>query len=328
MQHQFSGLDAIQVDIANCYGLDKEDWPTRMLWTEIHKDELDKFIPDAEESLLYEKAIHAYKQMRQGFSIGHNVFLDATASGLQIMAALSGCKKTAHHVNMIDTGKREDVYIEVAGLMNNELDPLQYVDRPKVKKPVMTHYYNKSKQDTLTDDQKQAFYHVLAHSFEGAEAVKDVTNDYWDSTAMAHSWTLPDGHIAKVLVTDIATARIEVDELDHTTFAYRFESNQPSTTKTSLVPNIIHSIDGYIVREMIRRAKKAGFELAHIFDCFTCHPNYAGQVMQMYREIMAEIADMDLLADILSEISGTQVILQKYSTDLSKDILASSYMLS
>ena len=51
-------------------------------------------------------------------------------------------------------------------------------------------------------------------------------------------------------------------------------------------------------------------------------------VARHYREIMAEIADSDLLADILSEITGETVSINKMSDDLSNDILNSEYMLS
>ena len=328
MRQQFTGTDMIKIDIANCFGMDKEGWAERMLWAEFHDEELEELCAEADEPLLYKKAVYALRDTQHGLPTGHNVFLDATASGLQVMAALSGCKKTARHVNMVNTGQREDVYVEVANGMNEILPTDLWVYRPDVKKPLMTHYYNKTKQDTLQEPQQVAFYSVLGDSFEGAEGVKDMVNQFWDPTALEHTWTLPDGHVSRVLVTEMATARIEVDELDHTKFSYRFESNCPSAIGTSLVPNIVHSVDAYIAREVVRRSFAAGFEVAHIFDAFCCHPNHMSKVMQFYREIMAEIADSNLLADILSEISGQAVTVEKLSTDLSADILKSEYMLS
>jgi len=324
----FNGLDMLKIDIANCFGLDKVSWIDRLLWTESKKDTLSHYIDDAENKMLYLKAIHAYQATLRGVPSGHNMFLDATASGLQIMAALSGCKKTARHVNMINTGKREDVYTEVATLMNKQVSVEHKVTRDLIKKPVMTHYYNKFNQDTLNDVQQEAFYTVLAHSFEGAEAVKDTINDYWNPNATEHVWTLPDGHVSRVKVTEMINARIEVDELDHTTFTYRFEVNRASDVSTSLVPNIIHSIDAWIARDMVRQAHKEGFELAHIHDAFCAHPNHMQRVREMYKGFMADLADMSLLESILSEISGKAVSLTKFSDDLSIDIIDSEYMLS
>lgn len=325
---EFTGLEMLKIDIANCFGKDKETWLDRLTWFHLHEAELGHIVEQAAEPMLYIKAVTAYNDTLAGQPSGHNMFLDATASGLQIMAALSGCKKTAKHVNLINTGKREDVYDEVMLGMNGELPLNEMVTRGIVKKPVMTHYYNKTKQDTLSELQQEAFYNVLSESFEGAEAVKDTINNFWDTMALEHTWTLPDGHVARVKVTEMVDARIEVDELEHTTFTYRFEANKPSQIGTSLVPNIIHSIDAYLVREMVRRSNESGFELAHIHDAFCAHPNNMQWVRIFYADILAEIADTPLLENILSEIAGKHIPLEKFSNDLAKDIRKSEYALS
>lgn len=325
---KFSGKEMLLIDIANCYGKDHETWDHRLLWAYNHYDQFEELIHEANQKLLYEKAVYALREADNGFGIGHNMFMDATASGLQIMAVLSGCKKTARHVNLINTGEREDVYTHVSKEMNELLDPVHATDRPLVKKPLMTHYYNKQKQDSFNEEQEEAFNNVLHESFTGAEDVMALINSYWNDQAYEHTWTLPDGHVARVLVTDMMDARVEVDELNHVTFTYRFEANEPGQRNSSLCPNIIHSIDGYIARELIRRSSAEGFEIAHIFDAFCCHPNHMSRLMEMYREVLADIAQMDLLQDILSEISGRQVLLKKDSDDLHLDILNSEYALS
>lgn len=324
----FTGSEMVKIDIANCFGLDKVSWIDRLMWTEVHNHELENLVEDASEPLLFLKAVKALRKAEQGIPSGHIMFLDATASGLQIMAALSGCKKTAKAVNLINTGKREDVYGAVANLMNLKLDPKDHVDRNFVKYPIMTHYYNKMRQEEFNDAQNEAFYSILNDNFEGAEAVKDTINEYWNKNALHHTWTLPDGHVAYVPITEMKDTRIEVDELNHLTFTYRFEVNTPSFISSSLVPNIIHSIDAYIAREMVRRAYMQGFQMAHIHDAFCAHPNHMQKVRDNYKIIMAEICDMDLLASILSEISNSSVILNKYSNDLSKDVMDSEYALS
>jgi len=192
----------------------------------------------------------------------------------------------------------------------------------------MTHFYNKMSQDTLTDMQQLQFYFSMADAFTGAQAVMDLINQYWDAYALEHTWTLPDGHVACVKVTEMVNARIQVDELKNTTFTYRFEANQPSIKSSSLVPNVIHSIDAYVAREIVRRAHEQGFQLAHIHDAFCAHPNNMNKVRTNYRMIMAEIADSNLLADILTELAGSPQTVTKLSTDLSMDIMDSEYMLS
>ena len=324
----FTGRQYLMIDIANSFGLDKSTWMERILWTQYNLDVLEDKVEDAEDKFLYVKAVKALRDTDQGIATGHMMLLDATASGLQIMAALSGCKKTARHVNLISTGSREDVYTHVTNEMNTDLPADEQVTRDDVKKPLMTHYYNKTKQDTLSEAQQGAFYKDLHESFSGAEDVKYLINNAWNPTAMKHEWTLPDGHVASCKVMKTIAARVEVDELAHTTFTYQFEANCPDSLNTSLAPNIIHSIDGYIAREMTRRAKDQGFECVHIHDAFGFHPNYGNQVRENYREILAEIADSDLLQDILSELYGYVQRITKDSYDLHKDILESEYALS
>lgn len=329
MQH-FTGLEYLKIDIANAAGYDKLSWNQRINWVNDNYDELDHdgMVELADEPMLYLKAINALHKTEAGLPSGHAMMLDATASGLQIMAALSGCKKTATHVNMVSTGNREDVYTHMVNEMNFHLPHWEHVRRSDVKKPLMTHFYNKMSQDTLTELQQQAFYNAMADSFTGAQAVMDLINQYWDEYALQHKWTLPDGHVACVKVTEMVNARVQVDELANTTFTYRFEANMPSIKSSSLVPNVIHSIDAYVAREMVRRANDQGFQLAHIHDAFCAHPNNMDKVRTNYRVIMAEIADSDLLADILTKLAGYKQLVVKLSNDLSKDIMESEYMLS
>jgi len=313
----------LKIAIANHAGHDKLTWRERIQWFNAQNDTFET--KDWDEPILGRKAIRAYQDTLDGKAIGYTMSLDATASGLQVMAALTGCKKTAKACNMVDTGKREDLYEMVADEMNKHLN--NTVDRKLVKKPIMTHYYNSQANpaNTFTEEQLEVFYKVLDDSFEGAEAMMSTINDFWNYDADVHQWTLPDGHVAKVKVMEMTDTRIEVDELNHRTFTYRYAKQTPSNNYRSLVANIVHSVDGYIAREMVRRAD---FELVHIHDCFVFHPNYLRTVTGMYKEIMAEIARSNLLSDILSELKGHHVPITKASNDLDVDILSSQYMLS
>ena len=325
---EFTGKDMLKIDIANCFGLDKTSWVDRIIWTEVNRDNLENLTENASEPLLFLKAVKALRKTENKEPTGHNMFLDATASGLQIMAILSGCKLTAKHVNLINTGQREDVYAAIAFAMNKLLPSEEHITRDDIKYPLMTHYYNKARQDDLSEKQQVAFYQAIAEEFPGPESIKNIINMFWNYEGTHHTWTLPDGHIAHVPVTEMITARIEVDELNHTTFSYRFEAVKPSEKITSLVPNIIHSIDGYIAREMVRRANEQGYQLAHIHDAFCTHPNHMQKARENYRNILAEIASSSLLENILTEIAGQPVKLTKDSEDLAGFILDSEYALS
>jgi hypothetical protein len=71
------------------------------------------------------------------------------------------------------------------------------------------------------------------------------------------------------------------------------------------------------------------FPIITVHDEFKCSPNHMNHLRRHYINIFAELADSNLLGDLLSQIHGcpTQVY-QKLSNDLSADIRLSNYALS
>ena len=128
---------------------------------------------------------------------------------------------------------------------------------------------------------------------------------------------------------DTIDKKIEVDELDHVTFTYRSEINQPKEGDRSLPANIIHSLDGWIVREMYRKAHTQGFQILTIHDSFWCSPNYVNNLRKNYIDILAELAQSNYFENILKEVRGNPTLKHiKMSDDLYKEILNSEYALS
>jgi DNA-directed RNA polymerase len=255
--------------------------------------------------------------------------LDATASGIQIMGALSGCHNTARAVNLIDTGIRQDFYGTVADSMNQL--PGINVLRSAIKKPVMTVFYGSTaqpKQLLGEGPELTAFYKALEEKATGAYELMGLFQSHWNPNAEYHQWTLPDGHIARVPVTQTVDKSIEIDELSHMRFTYRTKIVCPKIKSRSLAANIVHSIDGWIVRMMVHQANKNGYWLAPIHDCFFASPNNMNDVRQNYLTLLAWIADSNLVQSILWEISGRDPWYVKHSNDLSKSILLAEYALS
>lgn len=309
-------LDPLKIAVANAEGHDKLTWAERIKAF----DSCTK-----PRTILGRKALRAYKKARRGLPINYYMELDATASGLQIMAILTGCRETARYCNLINTGQREDLYTHVVEYMNLHLPTEHHVTREEIKNPVMTHFYNSlaGPAEVLNDEQLKAFYIAVDMMFPGAKDVMDTINAFWNSNVTHHDWTLPDGHRAIVPVTTKHDKRIEVDELNHFRFTFRHEKVGPSKKSTSLAPNIVHSIDGYIAREMVRRAP---CDMITVHDAFFFPPQHFTAIKSLYRQILAEIADSDLFADILTEIAGQPITIPK--TSLAEDILASEYAIS
>ena len=320
-KEKITNFDNMYIAIANHAGLDKLTWQERIDWTSKQQSFDDV---EWDEPMLGRKAVRALGDAIAGKKSGYMMSADATSSGVQIMAVLSGCKSTAKLTNCIDPTKRYDLYTEVSTLMNAELT--KPVPRAIIKACTMTHYYNSkaTPKALLSEEGLEVFNRVIKGVCPGAEEVMEVINSCWDATADAHSWEMPDGHTVYVPVvsaTDVTYADSELGEIP-----LRYYQQAPSDNYRSLAANICHSVDGYVAREMVRRCD---FQLAHIHDCFLFPVDHLQDVSRTYREIMAEVAKSDLLQDILRQITNDpKLTITKYSSDLDQDILNSSYMLS
>jgi hypothetical protein len=340
---QFTGVEYLNIDIANNYGhgLDKELWETRINWVERKTiKELYVLAKEADEPVLMIKAIKASVDTMEGKPTGHIMGLDACASGLSIMSVLIGDVVGMRQCGLVDTGARADFYTKMVFQMNQYLPVDKHIDiisnhglnRADIKAAAMTVLYNsKAEPKKLfgeTTEEYKAFYEALGVLASGALELMNDINQFWDHTALSHTFTLPDGHVAYIPVTEAVDKRIEIDELDHATFTHRLKENMPSENGLSLVPNIIHAIDAWIVREMIRKAYYQGFKILTVFDAFYASPNHMNKVRQNYVDIMMDLADSNLMEDILSELAGKKVTFIKREEGVSKYIKDSEYALS
>ena len=328
----FSGLDYTKIAVANAFGNDKDVWDDRIDWAEKFLEKQSAHtMKKADEPFLMKKAVNAYNDAVAGVPTGYIMGVDATSSGLQIMAALSGCLTTASNVNLIDTGSREDIYLKVAKRMQ-ELCPHLTITRKLLKHPIMTFFYNSKAQpegvfgkDTPELD---AFYACLHELLPGAMQVMAWIQACWNPEATEHKWTLPDNHVAKPLVMDYVDSKIEVEELGKATFTHRAKIVMADEKGLSLPANVIQSIDGYVVRMMIRMAHKQGWKLLAVHDSFWCTPNNMNRLRMNYNKILSKIASSNLLCDILKEITGNNGTIPKMSTTLPDLILKANYSLS
>ena len=321
-KEKVTNLDNLYIAIANHAGKDKLNWQERIDWAKAQNGDFSSV--EWKEPMLGRKAVKALADTLAGKATGYMMQLDSTASGLQIMAALSGCKETAKYTNLSSEDKRYDIYTEVTNNISELLggSPLP---RKKVKPCVMTHYYNslQTPKTMLNKQEVKAFYETLNGMLPGAEEIMAVVNNCWNYWGTEHSWTMPDGH--KVIVPVVEPRDYVITDPELGKIPFRTYLKLPSKNFRSLVPNIIHSIDGYIAREMIRRCN---FPMLPIHDCFLANPNHLQEIANTYRNVIAEIADMNLLQDILREITGNRNFIYRKRGNISKDILNSKYALS
>ena len=243
----FTGWQYLLIDAANHWGLDKELFETRIKWAEENLSKLDTpaFIEKADVKPLYIKAVMAIRKAQQGLPTGHLVGLDACCSGIQVMSALTGCYMGAKATGMIDPNVRADAYTKVTETMQATLGLDFNVSRKDAKAALMTVMYgSKAKPIEIFGEdtpELNAFYEAAFKVAPGAwELLQDLLGS-WQPFALKHSWKLPDGYDAVVKVMERKVARIEVDELDHSTFTYEFYENKGSRNGLSNVANVVHS---------------------------------------------------------------------------------------
>ncbi len=376
MKH-FSGCEYLMIDAANAFGLDKEVFEKRLGWVRANFADLEKFTEEADEPVLYLKAVQAIRNVQRGESIGHLVELDATTSGIQFMSALVGCPTGALWTNLVDPDKRYDAYTESFNSMKGYLtNCVREITRAMSKDALMTSFYGSAAEPEKVfgkgTNELDAFYTMAEKRLKGCWELRNDLIELWNPYAEDHSWTLPDGYRALVPTKVKKKISCEIDELDGHKFTHVYESFEGTESGISLAANIVHSIDGYMVREVSRRTNykvgevqrtlryiakalehrdldfkldlsmpmsvvwasklgaakqfnamdtsslvrlqallitmltKESAEVICIHDAFKAHANHCNTIRYWYKEILAELAESDLLSFIFSDISGQE----------------------
>ena len=151
------------------------------------------------------------------------------------------------------------------------------------------------------------FYKALRKYCEGALEVQDTINACWDNSKDVNIWTLPDGHTAYCPVSKILESKIEIPEKGmKISYTHTVQRTNPQENR-SLCPNLVHSLDAYICREVVKRLNSLDIEVSPIHDSFGVHPNHCDELRRIYRELLAEIYESDILINLLKEITDKDI---------------------
>ena len=248
---RFTGKEYLMIDIANHFGMDKKLWNERIDWVKTHEANLESFLDQAEEPALFYAAVKAYREVQKGNPIGFPIALDATCSGSQILACLCRDTKAAKLCNVINTGKRENLYKHILNKMNEKHceTNAEYAD---VKKSIMTSLYgSQAKPKEIFGEKMLEVFHEVMES--EMPKVWDLNNhflDIWNSKATEYKWVLPDNFHVVIKVKDKVKKKFN---LFNTPYEAIIKEEKPVAKGRCLSANSVHSIDGYFVREMSRR---------------------------------------------------------------------------
>lgn len=338
------GMIALKKDIAIQYGLDKKTTIEKLRWFEANKDYILKVANEnildkqADKPILFQKACKAYRDAIDNKPIGYMCSIDATASGLQILSILTRDKESAKFTNLSAKEQRFDIYTEFAKnyltLLGKEISHEKLAKARKVLKPcVMTHFYNSIEGIKQKLGGVEEYYNTFIDLIkemcvgpnEFLEYVKELY--YRNSNKKYFAWTMPDGF--EVVIEQEKDMFYKVNSPYYSCiFKYQgIEVNEEQNNR-KLAAHIVHSIDSFICRELIRRCN---FEISPIHDSFYAHPNNINVVLSTYQNILQEInvgKYQTLLSDILSDIAGQKIENPFEHKEPLEDIRNSFYCLS
>ena len=411
----FTAWEYILMDIASQYNLDKLTFPKRLEWAYEHFNAFESLAEQRghwKEHPLFMKAVMTLRRIQAGQPTGAMIGLDATCSGMAILSVLIGCETGARSTGMIDPTVRADAYTACTKAMQRRIPGLADGDRESIKDACMTTLYgSKAIPEALFGEatpELQAFYQSLFEIAPGACQLITTFRSAWQRYALSHNWVLPDNHHVEIPVMTPVETSIEIDELGHTCFKYEYSINKGTKKGLSLIANITHSVDAYVLRSLIRRcnydpgvvipalyaiqgellqrlstgepAKQTlcnvfktyvnrfeacgiadisliphldehnvnalstehlralsvtlnqmrthePFPIVCIHDEFKTYPDTMNHLRMHYKEIMAQIAESNLLNDLVSQITGKPSRIKKLSTTLGDKIRLSNYSL-
>lgn len=274
----------LKVDIANNYGLDKKTWDERIAWFDENEANLINLVDEAEESALFYAGVNAWKDMKAGKPIGYTVALDATSSGLQLLACLTGDRSAAELCNVVnymgENGKplRRDAYTVIYHKMLDILGEASRIKRSDTKQAVMTAFYGseaKPKEVFGEGIRLKTFENVMETVASGPWALNKFLLQCGNPDANRYVWVLPDNFhaVIKVMVPEVQTVNFLGKPFDITRMV------QGTEEKTRMFSaNITHSIDGMVVREMLRRCNYDADLIAAVRELCDTGPAEYGEI--------------------------------------------------
>lgn len=253
VMQMFTSKQYLKIDIANNFGLEKENWDVRIAWFDKNENQLQELVNQAEEPALFYAGIKAWEDVQNERPTGYMISLDATSSGLQLLAALTGDSKAAKLCNVVDTGKREDAYTGVYVEMLGRINDTAKISRDDCKEGVMTSLYGSTAipkkvfgEGKLLD----IFFSTMKDLAPAAWELNETMLALWNPDAYSNDWVLPDNFHVQVKVMGRIKETVHFLNQPFDVFT---NVNMPMDEGRSLGANTIHSVDGMIVREISRR---------------------------------------------------------------------------
>ena len=332
----------LRFQVATTYGLDKETLDDRLNWTYENEWLIEKIATDpidnlsdwegAEEPWQFLAACDEFYHCvmkKDRLSTGLMVAIDATCSGLQILAGLAKDKSTAKLVNVLPSDKPQDAYKVVAETSKphipNKIQP--YWDRKGVKRTVMTIPYNAkpfSNRSYIRDALKEKGIEIDKEELtQTVSAVRDAMNQVvpgpmrvmkWieDEVTKAIkrgasklSWTTPSGFIVNQRIMKKEVKIMELQLLGRCRLHVATDDTievDKARHKAATAPNLIHSLDASLLCLSTLR--------------------FNAPITLIHDSVLCRATDMSYLSTIVREVYMSMFAKHDYLTDFARHICA------
>ena len=340
MTHEAEGW--IRFQVATTYGLDKSTMEDRQDWVLHNHDLITRVATDPVGNLSdWESADEPWQFLASAHEYYHTCILcdknytslpiavDATCSGLQILAGLARDKSTAQLVNVCPSDKPQDAYAVVASTATPECPNSirDYMDRKVVKRVVMTVPYNAkpySNRGYIRDALKEKGVELEKEDLTATvKAVRDAMNVIvpgpmkvmkWiekevsaaiDRGEQELQWSTPSGFVVTQRLMKPEVETIELQLLGRckvkvaTTESDKVDK---SHHKNATAPNLIHSLDASLLH---LSAIRFNAPIALIHDSVLCRATDMTILSALVRETYMHLfAEQDYLTSWANQIGA------------------------
>ena len=332
----------LRFQVATTYGLDKETLDNRLSWTYSNEDLIERIATEpidnisdweeVEEPWQFLAACDEFYHCvikRDRISTGLPVAIDATCSGLQILAGLAKDKSTAQLVNVLPSDKPQDAYKVIAETSKpnipEKLRP--YWDRKCTKRTVMTIPYNAKPfsnrsyiKEALKDKEVEIEKEDLTQT---VNAVRDAMNVIvpgpmrvmkWIESEVSNAikrgateleWVTPSGFVVSQQIFKKEFERITLQVLGQCNMRVSTGDSaevDKARHKAATAPNLIHSLDASL---LCLSALDFNHPIALIHDSVLCRATDMTELSRIVREkYMYLFAEHDYLTDFANQIGA------------------------
>lgn len=315
--------------VATTFGLDKATIIERVQWVDNNRDLITRVatdpignLPDwedVEEPWQFMASCHEYYHCCiecDKNTTGLMVAVDATCSGLQILAGLAKDASTACLVNVCPAERPSDAYKAVAIEAKKYLPERMHswMDRKTCKRTVMTIPYNATKDSSRKyirealkekgiDPTPEELTEVVNAVYTSMDAIvpgpmrvmrwiKKHVGEYIKNGGTQVEWETPTGFVVNQIRNHIETVQMDLQLLGRVQLRIPKGKETPCPRKhrSSTAPNFIHSLDASILHSSFQKFN-GPFTVIH--DSVLCRAGDMGTLNTLVRETYTDIFTRD-----------------------------------